>query len=81
MTLTSTTKLNNGLSMPWVGLGVFQTKEGPEVENAVRWALDIGYRHIDTASFYENETGVGKAIAESGVDQRGHLSHHEGLEH
>jgi diketogulonate reductase-like aldo/keto reductase len=69
MTLTSTTKLNNGLSMPWVGLGVFQTKEGPEVENAVRWALDIGYRHIDTASFYENETGVGKAIAESGVDR------------
>jgi diketogulonate reductase-like aldo/keto reductase len=69
MTLTSTTKLNNGLSMPWLGLGVFQTQEGPEVENAVRWALDIGYRHIDTASFYENEAGVGKAIAESGVDR------------
>ncbi len=67
MNLTSTATLNNGVSMPRVGFGVFQTEEGPEVEHAVRWALETGYRHIDTASFYENENGVGKAIAESGV--------------
>jgi diketogulonate reductase-like aldo/keto reductase len=69
MNLTAVTKLNNGVSMPWLGLGVFQTREGPEVENAVRWAMEIGYRHIDTASFYQNESGVGKAIAESEVDR------------
>jgi diketogulonate reductase-like aldo/keto reductase len=67
MNLTSTATLNNGVTMPRVGFGVFQTEEGLEVENAVRWALETGYRHIDTASFYENESGVGKAIAESGV--------------
>jgi len=55
--------------MPWLGLGVFQTQEGPEVEYAVRSALELGYRHIDTASFYENETGVGKAIVESEVER------------
>jgi diketogulonate reductase-like aldo/keto reductase len=53
--------------MPWVGFGVFQTEPGPEVERAVSWALEAGYRHIDTASFYENEEGVGKAIHASGV--------------
>jgi diketogulonate reductase-like aldo/keto reductase len=69
MDLTSTTSLNNGVEMPWVGLGVFKTQPGKEVENAVRWALEIGYRHIDTASFYQNEDGVGKALAESGVNR------------
>jgi len=69
MDLRSTTTLNNGVEMPWVGLGVFQTQPGREVEQAVRWALELGYRHIDTASFYENEDGVGKALAESEVDR------------
>mgnify|MGYP006302277425 FL=1 len=69
MELTSTTTLNNGVKMPWVGLGVFMSQPGKEVEQAVRWALEIGYRHIDTASFYENEDGVGKALAESDVDR------------
>jgi diketogulonate reductase-like aldo/keto reductase len=69
MDLTSTTTLNNGVKMPWVGLGVFRSQPGKEVEQAVRWALEIGYRHIDTASFYENEDGVGKALAESDVDR------------
>ncbi len=64
---TSKVKLNNGIEMPWLGLGVFQSKEGPEVENAVKCALETGYRSIDTAAMYHNEHGVGKAILESGI--------------
>ncbi len=67
---TSTVKLNNGVEMPWLGLGVFQSKEGPEVENAVKCALDAGYRSIDTAAIYQNERGVGKAIVESGIPRK-----------
>lgn len=48
--------------MPWLGLGVFWSKEGREVENAVKVALEAGYRSIDTAAAYQNEHGVGKAI-------------------
>lgn len=60
-------QLNNGVLMPQLGLGVYKTKEGDEVKNAVRWALEAGYRSIDTAALYENETGVGEAIRDSGV--------------
>jgi methylglyoxal/glyoxal reductase len=67
MNLTSTVKLNNGVEMPWVGLGVFQSEPGRTTEQAVRWALEIGYRHIDTAAYYNNEADVGKALRESGV--------------
>ena len=56
------TILNNGLKMPWLGFGVFQMNDGQEVENAVKRALEIGYRSMDTASVYGNEIGVGKAI-------------------
>jgi K+-sensing histidine kinase KdpD len=59
--------LNNGLKMPWLGFGVFQINEGKEVENSVKWALEIGYRSIDTAAVYGNERGVGKAIQASGI--------------
>jgi len=69
MNLNSKTKLNNGVEIPWVGLGVFQSEPGPETEHAVRWALDIGYRHIDTASFYKNEESVGKALASTSVSR------------
>lgn len=67
MDLLSTVKLNNGIEMPWLGLGVFRSEEGGEVEKAVETALNCGYRSIDTAAIYKNERGVGKAIAESGV--------------
>ena len=67
MNLNSKVKLNNGLEMPWLGFGVFLTKEGKEVINAVKTALDIGYRSIDTAAIYGNEEGVGKAVRESGI--------------
>ncbi|MBN1440514.1 MAG: aldo/keto reductase [Anaerolineales bacterium] len=59
--------LNNGLKMPWLGFGVFKVSDGREVEEAVRCALDCGYRSIDTAALYGNERGVGKAIRESGI--------------
>jgi diketogulonate reductase-like aldo/keto reductase len=67
MDLTSTVKLNNGVEIPWVGLGVFKSAPGQETEQAVRWALEIGYRHVDTAAFYENEADVGRALKDSGV--------------
>ncbi len=59
--------LNNGVEIPQVGLGVFQTKEGAEVEQAVGAALEAGYRLIDTAAIYGNEAGVGRAIKASGL--------------
>ncbi len=58
--------LRNGLTMPRVGLGVWQAR-GKEAVQAVRWALEAGYRLIDTASIYENEEEVGRGILESGV--------------
>jgi len=65
--LSDTVKLNNGVDMPWLGLGVFQVDNGAEVESAVRDAVGIGYRSIDTAAAYGNETGVGRAIQVSGI--------------
>lgn len=59
--------LNNGVQMPWLGLGVWQTKDGEEVIGAVKAAVASGYRAIDTASAYGNERGVGQAIRECGV--------------
>jgi diketogulonate reductase-like aldo/keto reductase len=62
-----TRRLADGNEMPTLGLGVWQVPNGPECENAVRWALELGYRHIDTAQAYGNEESVGKALRESGV--------------
>ena len=59
--------LADGNEMPLLGLGVWQVPEGPECVNAVRWALELGYRHIDTAQAYGNEESVGQALRESGV--------------
>jgi methylglyoxal/glyoxal reductase len=67
MDLSSTVKLSNGVEIPWLGLGVFKSPPGGETEQAVRWALEIGYRHIDTAALYENEADVGRALKDSGV--------------
>ncbi|TXF83355.1 aldo/keto reductase [Neolewinella aurantiaca] len=55
-------KLNNGLEMPQLGLGVWKADNGQEAINAIHWALDAGYRHIDTASIYKNEEAVGEAL-------------------
>jgi len=63
-------ELHNGVQMPYFGLGVYLSKDGSEVINAVKEALNHGYRHIDTASVYDNEEGVGKGIQESNVDRK-----------
>lgn len=68
--LQGTVDLRNGVKMPYFGLGVFQTKEGREVVQAVGDALSVGYRHIDTAALYGNEKGVGEAIRGSGIPRR-----------
>ncbi|MDX6265904.1 MAG: hypothetical protein QOD70_644, partial [Frankiales bacterium] len=47
--------LANGTKMPMLGLGVWQVPDGPECVKAVRWALELGYRHLDTAQAYRNE--------------------------
>ncbi|RHX95688.1 aldo/keto reductase [Leptospira yasudae] len=62
--------LNNGVSMPILGLGVWKTKSGKECREAVLNALEAGYRHIDTAKIYGNEEDVGKAIRESGIPRK-----------
>lgn len=60
-------KLNTGASMPMIGYGVFLVEDGPVCVDAVKSAIETGYRHIDTASAYKNERSVGQAIKESGV--------------
>src|ERR1700685_213597 len=59
--------LSDGTSIPLLGLGVWQVRDGSPTVNAVRWALELGYRHIDTAQAYGNEKGVGRGLQESGV--------------
>ncbi len=63
-------KLNNGVEMPLLGFGVFQMTDKAECEHAVVDAIDVGYRLIDTAASYQNETEVGNAIKQSGIDRK-----------
>lgn len=65
--IRTTTVLNNGCEMPVLGLGVYKTKNGREVIDSIHYALEAGYRHIDTASYYENEEGVGKAVRSADI--------------
>ena len=59
--------LTDGAQLPLLGLGVWQMPNGRECVDAVRWALELGYRHIDTAQAYGNEESVGQGLRESGV--------------
>src|ERR1700760_1205066 len=59
--------LADGHRMPMLGLGVWQVPNGDECVSAVRWALEAGYRHIDTAQAYGNEESVGRALRESRI--------------
>ncbi|MBC5627808.1 aldo/keto reductase [Clostridium sp. NSJ-6] len=63
-------KLSNGVNMSSIGFGTYKLGEEQDVIDRVKLALEIGYRQIDTASFYGNEEGVGKGIAQSGVDRK-----------
>lgn len=62
--LQSKLTLQNGVELPWLGLGVFKVEEGPELVQAVKTAIKNGYRLIDTAAIYGNEAGVGQGIQE-----------------
>ena len=59
--------LADGNQVPLLGFGVWQVQDGRECEDAVRWALEAGYRHVDTAQLYGNEASVGRALRDSGV--------------
>ena len=62
-----TMKLSNGILIPAIGYGTWQTPDGDAVKIGIKSAVDYGYRHVDTAAAYENEEGVGKGILESGI--------------
>lgn len=64
--MTDTVDIGSGVSMPLLGLGTWRAS-GRQAYDAVRKALDVGYRHIDTATFYGNEDQVGRAVADSGL--------------
>jgi diketogulonate reductase-like aldo/keto reductase len=68
-TIQSRIRLNNGVEIPRLGLGVYQSPPGRITQHAVRYALNIGYRHIDTAFIYGNESDVGKAVHKSGLER------------
>ncbi len=70
LTLQSTVKLNNGVELPRLGLGVFRAPRGEVTRHAVSAALAAGYRHIDTARIYGNERDVGAAVRESGLPRQ-----------
>ena len=71
--------LADGNEIPMLGLGVWQVPNGPECVNAVRWALECGYRHIDTAQAYGNEESVGRGAAGERRAPRGGVHHHQVL--
>ncbi len=66
--IQGTFELHNGVKMPYFGLGVYLSKDN-EIEDAIKWAIDSGYRHIDTASVYKNEEGVGRGVRASSVNR------------
>ena len=65
--LIPTRRLTDGYEIPLLGLGVWQVPNGPDCVNAVRWALEAGYRHLDTAQAYRNEESVGEGLRRSGI--------------
>ena len=67
LSINTKVKLNNEIKIPIIGLGTYQANPGKETENAVLYALENGYRHIDTAAYYRNEEYIGNAIKESKI--------------
>lgn len=68
--LTDCYRLSNGVEIPCIGFGTWQTPDGDVCVSSVKAAIEAGYRHIDTAEMYGNEDSVGKAIKESGIDRK-----------
>lgn len=68
--LSDTFELKNGVSIPCIGYGTWQTPDGTVAANSVKAAIQTGYQHIDTAACYGNEISVGKGIAESGIERK-----------
>jgi 2,5-diketo-D-gluconate reductase A len=69
MELSPTLAFSDGHRIPQLGLGVYKIRDDAEAVAAVRTALEVGYRHIDTATLYRNEAAVGRAIRESDIDR------------
>ena len=67
--ITTPVELNHGGPIPLFGLGTFRTPQGRQTRSAVKWALEMGYRHIDTAAIYGNEADVGAALRDHGVNR------------
>jgi len=67
--ITDTVTLNDGVDMPYLGLGTYQAIATPDITNAVIYALNMGYRHIDTAEMYNNESFVAEGIRQSDVSR------------
>lgn len=66
--LSDTVTLRNGVKMPGIGFGTYKSTEGNDAEESVREAIRVGMRHIDAASFYKNEDGVGRGISEALIE-------------
>ena len=67
--LTDTFQLRNKVEIPCIGYGTWKTPDGETASASVRTAIELGYRHIDTAAAYGNETSVGEGIRESGISR------------
>ena len=80
LTVGSTIKLNNGVEIPRLGLGTWQAQADGTARQAVEWALEAGYRHIDTASAYGNEEDVGAAISDEQFAPRGYFCGDQGVQ-
>lgn len=70
LSLNSVISIGQGVEIPVLGLGTFLSEPGEKTKNAVLWALEAGYRHIDTARIYGNERDVGEGIRASGIPRR-----------
>ena len=70
LTIESRINLNDGVSMPLFGIGVWRMEPGRETREAITLALELGYIHIDTASMYKNEEDVGTALQDSNLPRK-----------
>ena len=67
LAFNSTIRLSSGIEMPRLGLGTYRLGSGGNIRQVIDWALEIGYRHFDTAAAYGNEEEIGRALASSGI--------------